>query len=158
MLREGFGPCPAVSSRDPCVASVLLRVGTWHTPCGGHSGRHRASLCAAFASLYISARVVSLHRLCVRKSCVSLTGVTRCSPSRCMSMLGASPFPAKDTGRGPLSECCDHVAVCYTVPEGVPRCCVGVGAGLGDGRVSGPRPPVPGTVSVPGRLHQRFSS
>lgn len=75
-----------------------------------------------------------------------------------MSMLGASHLPAKDAAQGPLSECCDHVAVCYTVPEGVPRCCVGVGAGLGDGRVSGPRPPVHGTVSVLGRLHQRFSS
>lgn len=99
LLREGFDLCPAVSSRDPCGTCMLLPVGMWHTPCGCHSGviMHHSALHLLFCTS--STRVVSLHRLCVCKSCVSLGGVTRCSPFKVYVHVGGLSSPCQ--GRSP---------------------------------------------------------
>ena len=84
----------------------------------------------------------SAHVLCLFIGFVCLSDVTLCSSSRCKSMFGASLSLPSTQPADPHSECCDCVAVYYTVPEGDPWCCVGVVTRLGDGCVSRPRPQV----------------
>ncbi|CAI9161487.1 unnamed protein product [Rangifer tarandus platyrhynchus] len=62
----------------------------------------------------------SAHVLCLFIGFVCLSDVTLCSSSRCKSMLQASLSLPRTQPGDPHSECCDCVAVYYTVPEGVP--------------------------------------
>lgn len=120
-VRESFVTAQLLS-RDFCGTCMLLPVGMQGTRRGCHSGSHHASLCAALAILYISTRVVSLHRLCV---CVKVVSHSACDTVLSFKVyvhVGGLSFPAKDEPRD-HSQSVVTMWLCYTVPEGVPRCC-----------------------------------